>query len=85
MTWMRRNLFRSWWDGILSLVFGALAVYVLWALATFVFVTGRWEIIEVNLTLLLVGRFPAEELWLVGASIVGLAFWISAASSITKN
>ena len=85
MTWMRRNLFRSWWDGILSLVFGALAVYVVWALVNFVFVTGRWEIIEVNLTLLLVGRFPAEELWLVGASIVGLAFWISAASSSSTH
>jgi general L-amino acid transport system permease protein len=81
MTWIRRNLFRSVWDGILSIVFGAIAVYVLWTLFEFVFITGRWEIIEVNLLLLLVGRFPEDQLWLVGTSIVALAFWISAASS----
>ena len=51
MTWIRRNLFRSVWDGILSIVFGAIAVYVLWTLFEFVFITGRWEIIEVNLRL----------------------------------
>lgn len=79
MTWIRRNLFRSWWDTVLTLVFGALSVWVIWSLATFVLVTGRWEIIEVNLKLMLVGRFPEEHLGLVTASVIALAFWLSAA------
>ena len=79
MTWIRRNLFRTWWDAILTMVFGALSVWVVWSLANFVLVTGRWEIIEVNLKLMLVGRFPEEQLGLVTASVVALAFWLSAA------
>ena len=79
MTWIRRNLFRTWWDAILTVVFGALSGWVGWSLANFVLVTGRWEIIEVNLKLMLVGRFPEEQLGLVTASVVALAFWLSAA------
>jgi len=69
------------------LFFGALALYVLWGLAQFVFVTGRWEIIQVNLKILLVGRFPEELLWLVTGSVMALAFWIAAAatSSLTTK
>jgi general L-amino acid transport system permease protein len=79
MLWARRNLFRTWGDGVLSIVFGAVSLWVLWSLLQFVFVTGRWEIIQVNLKLLLVGQFPAESLWLVEGSLIALAFWLSAA------
>jgi general L-amino acid transport system permease protein len=77
--WIRRNLFRTWWDGVLTLAFGALAVWVLWTLAEFIFITGRWEIIEVNLKLLLVGQFPTESLWMVQGSVVAITFWLAAA------
>ena len=75
MTWMRRNLFRTIGDSLLTVVFGSLALYVVWGLAQFIFVTGRWEIIQVNLKILLVGRFPEELLWLVTGSIMALAFF----------
>lgn len=78
MTWIRRNLFRTWWDALLTVGFGALSVWVVWSLLEFTLVTGRWEIIEVNLKLLLVGRFPEEQLWLVNLSVMAIAFWISA-------
>ena len=56
--WIRHNLFRTPLDGVLTVVFGAIAVWVLYRTITFVFVTGRWEIIRVNLQLLMIGRFP---------------------------
>ena len=79
--WIRRNLFRTVGDSIITVVFGALAAYVLWSVVQFIFVTGRWEIIQVNLKLLLVGRFPAESLWLAGGSVLAVTFWITAATS----
>jgi len=79
MVWIRRNLFRTWWDGVLTLVFGALYAWVIWNLVEFIFITGRWEIIEVNLKLLLVGQFPAESLWMVEGSLVAIAFWLASA------
>jgi len=81
ITWLRRNLFRSFWDSILTVLFAVLAIYVIVNLLRFIFITGRWEIIQVNLKLLLVGRFPEDQMWLVQASVVALAFWIAAVAS----
>ena len=75
--WIRHNLFRSWSDGILSIIFGALAIWVIWLLVEFIFITGRWEIIQVNIKLLLIGGFPLESLWLLNASVIAIAFWMS--------
>lgn len=75
MVWLKRNLFRSPADGLVTLVAGSLAIYLIYQAAQFVFVTGRWEIIEVNLKLLLVGRFPEEQMWVLGASVLAIAFW----------
>lgn len=76
--WLRRNLFRSIWDSITTIVFGGIALWFIWISIEFVFITGRWEIVEVNLKLFLVGRFPEELMWLIGASMVAIAFWIAA-------
>lgn len=73
--WARRHLFRTWLDTLLTLVFGGLALYLLVRLVLFVFVNARWEIIEVNLKLLMVGRWPADELSAVGISVVALGLW----------
>lgn len=73
--WARRNLFRNAFDTLLTLVFGAVSVYVLFRVVRFVLVTGRWEIIDRNLKLLMVGRFPSAELSQVAWSLVALAAW----------
>lgn len=84
IAWLRRNLFRTWWDSIMTLVFGYVGLWVIWTVIEFVFVTGRWEIIQVNLKLLLVGRFPDELMWLVGASVTALAFWVAGVAGGAK-
>jgi len=79
MSWIRHNLFRTWWDAVLTVALGAVSVWAISSLAEFVFVTGRWEIIEVNLKLMLVGRFPEQHLWLASASVMAIAGWMAAA------
>jgi general L-amino acid transport system permease protein len=73
--WARRHLFRTWVDAILTVVLGGAAVYVTFRLVRYALVTGRWEIVRVNLKLLLVGRFPDDELWKVVAAVAALALW----------
>lgn len=73
--WARKNLFRTWLDALLTVAFGGLAVYLLVHLTLFVFVNARWEIIDVNLKLLLVGRWPADELGVIGISVVAFGLW----------
>lgn len=80
--WLRRNLFRTPFDSVLTIVLAPLTAYLLFRFVRFVFVTGRWEIVEVNLKLLMVGNWPASHLprlsvtlavlGLVGGLIAGL-------------
>jgi general L-amino acid transport system permease protein len=73
--WLRKNLFSSWRDSILTVVFGALGLYVLVRFAGFVFVNARWEIIQVNLKLLMVGRWPVAHLPRIAVAVSTLALW----------
>lgn len=81
ITWMRRNLFRSITDTILTVISASILGYVIFQMFQFVFVTGRWEIIQVNLKILLVGRFPEELMFLVGFSILATCFSIASLAS----
>jgi general L-amino acid transport system permease protein len=73
--WVRRSLFRTPLDAVLTVVFGSVGLYVLYRVTRFVLVTARWEIVDRNLTLLLVGRYPANEMSRVAVSLVVLGAW----------
>ena len=74
--WIRRNLFRSVGDGIVTVVAGGVALYVLYRAVRYVLVTGRWEIIRLNLRLFMVGRYPVDELWRVSLAVALIAGFI---------
>jgi general L-amino acid transport system permease protein len=71
--WARENLFGTWFDTFLTIAFGLIAVWLIYRLGRFVLVDARWEIIERNLTNLMVSRFPRDELWRVWAALLVLA------------
>lgn len=73
--WIRRNLFRTPFDSFLSVIFGAISLYVVFRVLLFVFFNARWEIIRVNLKLLLVGRWPADDMFVLTVSLVVIALW----------
>lgn len=75
IAWLRKNLFATWLDGVLTVVFGAISLYVAFRFLRFVFVNARWGIIEVNLKLLLIGRWPAAHLLRVAVAVSVLALW----------
>jgi len=71
--WARENLFSSKLNGLLTVVFGLLLAWVAYRVLRFVVVDARWEIIERNITNLLVYQFPRGELWRVWAALYVLA------------
>ena len=73
--WLRHHLFRTRFDGLLTVVFGAVAIYVAIRAFLFVFVNARWEIVQVNLKLLLIGRWPSEDLVALTVSLAVTAVW----------
>jgi general L-amino acid transport system permease protein len=72
---VRHHLFRSKLDGLITIVFGALGLYLVFQFLNFVFVTARWEIIRVNLKLLLVGRWPPEHLPRIAVALTATGLW----------
>lgn len=75
-TWLKQNLFRSYWDGLMTVVSAVIAIWLVVQIFTFVLITGRWEIVQVNIKLLLIGRFPEEHIGLLLASVMAISFWI---------
>ncbi|MGH9132580.1 MAG: amino acid ABC transporter permease [Ilumatobacteraceae bacterium] len=71
--WARENLFRSKVDTVVTVVSSVVVGYVLFRLVRFVLVTGRWDIVRVNLTLFMVGRYPTDELWRIVLALVLIA------------
>jgi general L-amino acid transport system permease protein len=71
--WARENLFGTWFDTLLTIVFTLVLLWLVYRVGKFVFVDARWEIIERNITNLMVSRFPRGELWRVWAALAVLA------------
>ena len=81
--WLRQNLFSSWMNAVLTIV-TLLAVFVfLQELLTWAIQTADWGVINENIALFNVGRYPDEEMWrieLMAAAMmflsgIGLAIW----------
>ncbi len=71
--WAKENLFSSVLNTILTVVFGFVLAFLTYRFLRFVFVDAEWEIIQRNITNLMVFHFPREELWRVWAALFVLA------------
>lgn len=78
--WLRKNLFSTWYNTLLTL-------FSLWVVCTvggnllvWAFTSARWGVITQSLRLFMVGPFPPEEVWRVWVCLVmaSLLFGISA-------
>ena len=73
-TWLRKNLFRSPADTIVTLVFGAITLWAGYRFLRFIFVTGRWDVVRTNLGLFMTGGWPAEHLNRLTSVLIALTF-----------
>src|SRR5688500_19274924 len=67
--WLRKNLFSTWYNILLTLVafwllYALLRPAIQWALTE-----ARWGVIEANLTLFMIGQYPRDHLWRVWLGI----------------
>ena len=78
--WLRKNLFNSWFNSILTVValwfvYAAGSKLVLWVLTE-----ARWQVITENLRLFMLGPFPPDQAWRVWpiVAMLGALFGLSA-------
>ena len=76
LDWVKKNLFRNWWSGLLTIILLPLSLYLGYRALRFFFVTGEWDAVRVNLTLFMQGTFPRDEQWrlITQIMIFALAF-----------
>jgi general L-amino acid transport system permease protein len=69
--WLRKNLFNTWYNSILTVVIVALIAWALEGIGHWVFAVANWSVISENARLLWVGRYPIKQLWRMWV-VVGL-------------
>jgi general L-amino acid transport system permease protein len=63
--WVKRNLFSTWLNALLTVLTLGLIITLLRSLLVWLFTQAQWEVVAVNIRLLLVGQYTPELLWRV--------------------
>ncbi|MFN4293195.1 MAG: amino acid ABC transporter permease [Thermoflexales bacterium] len=71
--WLRKNLFSTWYNALLTVIFGVIVILLLRSLLEWAFTQARWEVITANLRLFMVGQYPAAATWRAWACVILLA------------
>ena len=62
-SWFKKNLFSSWKNTLLTIIFGAISYLILKSSIVWIFFSADWHVISANFRLLVVGQYPVAELW----------------------
>jgi len=80
--WLRRNLFSTWYNALLTFAAAGLIVAAARPLLAWAFTQAEWAVVAANLQLFMVGQYPRDELWRVwlclglAAALVGLTWGV---------
>jgi general L-amino acid transport system permease protein len=63
--WAKENLFSTPLNTVLTVLSSLLIVWVLYSFTTWALTGARWAVVPANWRILMVGSYPAEQLWRV--------------------
>jgi general L-amino acid transport system permease protein len=72
--WVRKNLFSTWYNSLLSLVSLVVIVWAGYNAAIWVFTVADWRPVYLHPVLYMVGLFPREQMWRIGISLATSSF-----------
>jgi len=67
--WLKKNLFSTWYNALLTIFSMTFIYVVLRAVITWVVRDARWAVVTTNLKVFMIGRYPREEAWRVWISL----------------
>jgi general L-amino acid transport system permease protein len=83
--WIRKNLFSTWYNSLLSITGAAAVFFALVSVTTWAFTQADWRPITVAPLLYLVGQYPREELWRAGVSLLLVTFLVGMSWGVWKR
>ncbi|ODG97036.1 amino acid ABC transporter permease [Nostoc sp. KVJ20] len=63
MLWLHKNLFSTWYNSLLTVTCLVLLFWAVRGILTWATTQAQWAVIQINLPLFLVGRFPQTLYW----------------------
>jgi general L-amino acid transport system permease protein len=72
--WLKKNLFSTWYNVLLTVVATAIIVFLLRGVLGWVLFQANWEPIVGSLKLFAVGQYPQEALWRIGVILLVMSF-----------
>ena len=85
LKWLKDNLFSSWINTLLTILFAGISVFVLIGSIEWIFLKADWHVIAVNLKLLVVGQYPVAELWRIWICLTLISILMGLSSGIWKG
>jgi len=76
LPWLKKNLFNSWFNSLLTVVLGALLLWVVFGFERWALVDAQWDVLSKNWPLFFAGQYPREQygqLFLLLALVSALA------------
>jgi len=67
--WLKKNLFSTWYDALLTVGSVGFVAVVLYGLTDWALNTARWGVVTTNIKVFMVGRYPYDQIWRVWASV----------------
>jgi len=72
--WLKKNLFSTWYNTLLTLIAGAFLFFALKGMLQWAISTANWDPVTHSLRLFAVGQYPKAQLWRVGAIVWMISF-----------
>jgi len=72
-TWLRENLFNSWYNAVLTVVLALILGWLAIRVGEWATTTARWGVVTANLRLFLIGLYPADQAGRVWLSLTALS------------
>ena len=85
LAWLRRNLFSTWYNVLLTLLGLGLLYVIIPPMIQWSLTEARWGVIKANLTLFMIGQYPREQLWRIWLAIYMLGAMIGLSWGVWKR
>ena len=83
--WLRQNLFRTWYDALLTVIVSLVLIRVSVALIDWALTEARWGVVTANLRLFLIGQYPPDKAWRVLLSLTVLSILLGASAGAYRS
>ena len=80
--WMRKNLFSTWYDALLTVVLGSVLTLAVFRVAEWSLTEARWGVVTANFRLFLIGTYPVDDAWRIWMSMMILSVFAGVSAAI---